>query len=227
MKEILSAAGLESYPAEEVLVLGGPVLVVHITGDGQQLWRQVRTALPDHYPVLTLDRIYASELELFFPTDPRNAPADVLARSAAVDVDARIAEISARRASGDLGTGEEGYNLDGYDVAHFGQPQDLVVLPRPEPWAAFAYLDSYYSSGHEPELLVAAAHRWYDQHGAEPTVIGLATGFVVSRPPTNLADAERLAAEHVFFAGLTAQTSERAYARALMHLDRWALYDRP
>lgn len=77
------------------------------------------------------------------------------------------------------------------------------------------------------ELLVAAAHRWYDQHGAEPTVVGLATGFVVSRPPTNLADTERLAAEHVFFAGLTAQTSERAYARALMHLDRWALYDRP
>ncbi|GAA0974860.1 hypothetical protein GCM10009555_031830 [Acrocarpospora macrocephala] len=227
MRDIVSVAGLELYPVEEFQVLGESVLVVHVTGDGQQLWRQVRTALPDFYPILVLDRVTAFDVDYVFSTDPRNAPSDVLARAAEVDVYGRIAEISARYAPRDVGTGEEGYNLDGYDIAHFGVPQDLVILPRPQPWAAFAYLNSYYSEGHEPELLVAAAHRWYDRYGAEPTVVGLATGFVVSRPPTDLADAERLAAEHMFFAGLTAQTSERAYARALRHLDRWALYDRP
>ena len=50
---------------------------------------------------------------------------------------------------------------------------------------------------------------------------------MVARPPSDLADAERLAAEHLFLAGLTAGTSPRAYARALLQLDRWALYDRP
>jgi hypothetical protein len=94
--------------------------------------------------------------------------------------------------------------------------------------AAFAYLTSFYTiGGHEPGLLVAAARRWHERYGAEPTVVDLATGFAVSRPPTNLADAERLAAEHVFLAGLTARTTERAYARALLQLDHWTLYDRP
>ncbi|MBB3095985.1 hypothetical protein FHR83_003655 [Actinoplanes campanulatus] len=54
-----------------------------------------------------------------------------------------------------------------------------------------------------------------------------ATGFEVSRPPTDPADAERLAAEHVGVAGLTAGTSVRASARALTQLDHWTLYDRP
>jgi hypothetical protein len=59
-------------------------------------------------------------------------------------------------------------------------------------------------------------------------VVGLPVGFVVPRPPTDRVDAERLAAEHIFFAGLpTNGVPLRAYARALMQLDRWALYDRP
>jgi hypothetical protein len=104
----------------------------------------------------------------------------------------------------------------------------MVILPRPEPWAAFAYLRSVFTvGGYKPELLVAAAHRWHDRYGAEPTVVGIATGFEVARPPIDLVDAERLAAEHLFLARLTAGTSPRAYARALLRLDRWALYDRP
>jgi hypothetical protein len=51
--------------------------------------------------------------------------------------------------------------------------------------------------------------------------------FVVPRPPIDLADAERLAAEHTFFAGLTAGTTRRAYAHALLQLDHWTLYNRP
>ncbi|BCJ47939.1 hypothetical protein GCM10010168_22980 [Actinoplanes ianthinogenes] len=58
-------------------------------------------------------------------------------------------------------------------------------------------------------------------------MIGLATGFTVGRPPTGLADAEQLAMEHVAIAGLTAGTTTRAYARALLQLDQWCLYERP
>ncbi|MGW4945354.1 hypothetical protein ACWEOZ_27615 [Actinoplanes sp. NPDC004185] len=47
------------------------------------------------------------------------------------------------------------------------------------------------------------------------------------RPPTDLADAERLALEHVAIAGLTARTRVRAYARALLELHQWCLYNRP
>ena len=68
--------------------------------------------------------------------------------------------------------------------------------------------------GDSPALLIAAARRWHERYRAVPTVIGLATGFEVGRPPTDLADAERLAIEHQVFAGRTAGTTERAYARA-------------
>jgi hypothetical protein len=53
--------------------------------------------------------------------------------------------------------------------------------------------------------LIAAARRRHKRYRAVPTVIGLATGFTVGRPPTDLADAERLAIEHQVFAGLTAR----------------------
>jgi hypothetical protein len=75
--------------------------------------------------------------------------------------------------------------------------------------------------------MLAGARRWHERYGAAPTTIGLANGLTVPRPPTTLADAERLATEHVAIAGLTAQTKTRAYARALLQLDRWCLYNRP
>jgi hypothetical protein len=75
--------------------------------------------------------------------------------------------------------------------------------------------------------VLAAARRWHERYSAAPTTIGLANGFTVPRPPVELADAERLAVEHVAIAGLTAQTSIRAYARALLELDQWCLYNRP
>ena len=75
-------------------------------------------------------------------------------------------------------------------MRRYGEPELLVILPRPEPWAAFAYLNPYGEWG-------------------------------------TPADAERLAVEHVAIAGLTARTRIRAYARALLVLDHWCLYDRP
>jgi hypothetical protein len=232
MERILQSVGLASAKAEQFDVRGESVLVVSIDGDGEQIWRRARAALSDRYPVLVLDDFDNALDSMYFEQAPGSpvSPSEVLARAADVDVDARIAELSRQRLGPDLGTGDEDYgSLDGYDVRHFGNPKYLVIVPRPEPWAAFAYVASVFIvGGHEPELFVAAAHRWYERYGAEPTVSEIATGFMVSNPPTDIADAERLAAEHLFFGGLTARgVPLRAYARALLRLDRWTLYNRP
>lgn len=225
----MRAAGLSEADAQLHDIDGEQVIAMPVDVDGQQIWRLARAVLPGHYPVLVLDEISDALDRMYFEHGrTRSGPSDVLARSVTVDVDARVAEISAQWVQSDPGTGDEGYYLDSYDIAHFGRPRYLVIVPRPEPWAAFAYVNSVFSvGGYEPELLVAAARRWHERYGAEPTVVGIATGFMVSRPPADLVDAERLAAEHQFFAGLTAGTTVRAYARALLQLDRWALYDRP
>ncbi|MET7424803.1 DUF4253 domain-containing protein [Dactylosporangium sp. NPDC005555] len=230
MQQILRAAGLEGHSARQHGIHDETVIVVDVAGDAQQMWRSARAGLRDHCPVLVL--------EPFLVTDPQFhhaiSPGEVIARAAAFDVEACLTQRpgsqlpGARdRDPGMLGTGDEGYDLAAYDVASFGSPEALVIVPRPEPWAAFAYLDAYALLGQPPELMVAAARQWHDRYAAAPTVIGLACGFTVSRPPTEVADAERLAAEHVAVAGLTAGTSVRAYARALMQLDHWTLYDRP
>lgn len=229
--EILEAAGLGQVAASQRDVDGESVIVLEVGGDGQQLWDRVRAAVPTHYPVLVHDLDFALDRDYFefSDADAPHAPADLMVRAETIDVDARIAAVSAGRPPIDPGTGDESYDLNAYDVAPYGPPEGMVLLPRPEPWAAFAYLPSFAVAGpYEPELLVAAARRWHQRYGAEPMVVGFATGFVVPRPPADLADAERLAAEHDFFAGLTVgQTTQRAYARALLRLDHWTLFDRP
>ncbi|GAB3827953.1 DUF4253 domain-containing protein [Dactylosporangium cerinum] len=223
MDELLRAAGLADASTRWHEVDGERFVVVRLDGGFEQARQRIRALSTAHYPVLTdtthLDRD-------FFRVDGHpSTPADVLRRAETVDLDAHVAQWRARQES--LGTGDEGYFLDGYDVTTFGTPECLAILPRPEPWAAFAYVDAYGGLGLPPELMVAAARRWHERHGAEPTVIGLATGFTVDRPPMNLVDAERLAAEHVSLAGMTARTAVRAYARALTELDHWTLYERP
>lgn len=227
VEKILRAAGLESYRAEQVRIHDETVIVVHPAGDAQQLLRTARAALPDHNPVLVLDG--EAVLEPDFHHHSR--PSDLIAWVRTADFDAELARLPSFSLWGHdpelLGTGDEGFHLDSYDVTHFGEPELLVILPRPEPWAAFAYLDPYGGWGTPGELLLAAARRWHQRYGATPTTIGLANGFTVPRPPTELAAAERLAVEHVAIAGLTARTRTRAYARALRQLDRWCLYNRP
>ncbi|WP_433825816.1 DUF4253 domain-containing protein [Actinoplanes sp. CA-015351] len=155
-----------------------------------------------------------------------SSPSDLIAWVQTADFDAEWARLPSFSIWGHhpetLGTGDEGYDLTG-----FGEPELLVILPRPESWAAFAYLDPYGGWGTPGELMLAAARRWHERYGAAPTTIGLANGFTVPRPPTELADAERLAVEHMAIAGLTAGTTTRAYARALLQLDQRCLYSRP
>ncbi|GGN64937.1 hypothetical protein GCM10010112_25650 [Actinoplanes lobatus] len=231
VQQILRAAGLESHRARQYSVHDETVIVVDIAGDAQRMWRSVRARIEGHYPVLVNPS--------FLVTDPvfhhAAAPGELIAQAADFDVEDFLTRQPGSQMPGSrgrdpeiLGTGDEGYNLDCYDVASFGEPEALVIVPRPEPWAAFAYLDGYAAlMGQNSAVSTAVARRWHDRYGAIPVVIGLATGFEVSRPPTDLADAERLAAEHVGVAGLTAGTSVRAYARALTQLDHWTLYNRP
>ncbi len=216
MRDLLRAAGLEDHQAREYDIDGARIAVVRLSGDAEQARGRARAALTGHYPVLLMD-----------PADLHPQADDVLARAADVDLDADVAQWLDRQDADTLGVGDEGYDLDCYDVASYGVPEFLALLPRPEPWAAFAYVHPYSGLGLQPELMVAAARRWHERHGAEPAVIGLACGFAVPRPPTDPVDAERLAVEHVRLAGLTAGTTVRAYARALPHLDHWTLYDRP
>ncbi|MDI6105703.1 DUF4253 domain-containing protein [Actinoplanes sp. NEAU-A12] len=231
MQQILRAAGLESHSAKQYSVHDETVIVVDVAGDAQQMWRSARAGLTDHYPVLALPSFLVTDSDFHHAI----TPGQLIAQAATFDVEAYLTRQPGSPMPGArnrdpeiLGTGDEGYDLAGYDVASFGEPEVLVIVPRPEPWAAFAYLDAYASlMGVESELMTGAAHQWWERYGAVPTVIGLACGFTVSRPPTELADAERLAAEHVAIAGLTAGTSIRAYARALMQLDHWTLYNRP
>jgi hypothetical protein len=225
VEKILRAAGLEAYRAEQLRVHDETVIAVHPAGDAQQLLRSARAALPEHNPVLVLDG--EAVLEPDFHHNSR--PSDLIAWVQNADVDAELARLPGflEQDPEQMGTGDEGYCLDSYDVTHFGEPELLVILPRPEPWAAFAYLDPYGGWGTPGDLVLAAARRWHERYGAAPTTIGLANGFTVPRPPTELADAERLAVEHVAIAGLTAKTSTRAYARALLELHQWRLYNRP
>lgn len=225
VEKILRLAGLESYRAEQVRIHDETVIVVRPDGDGQQLLRSARTALPDHNPVLVLDE--ESVLDPDFHHDSR--PSDLIAWAQTADVDALLARLHGFPESDPetLGTGDEGYYLESYDVTHYGEPELLVILPRPEPWAAFAYLKPYGEWGIPGDLVLAAARRWHHRYGAAPTTIGLANGFTVARPPSDVADAERLAIEHMAIAGLTAGTRTRAYARALLQLDQWCLYNRP
>ncbi|GAA3198477.1 DUF4253 domain-containing protein [Dactylosporangium siamense] len=224
MDELLRAAGLADAPTRWHEVDGERFPVVRLSGSAEPVRQRVRALSTAHYPVLMVDMMHLDRD--FFRVDGQlSTPADVLRRAETADLDAYLARWPAGQE--ELGTGEEGYFLDAYDVTAYGAPQFLAILPRPEPWAAFAYVDAYGGLALPPELMVVAARRWHERHGAEPTVIGLATGFTVAHPPALLVDAERLAAEHVCLAGLTAGTTIRAYAKALTELDHWTLYSRP
>src|SRR5690349_14269302 len=187
MRRILRAAGLGSHSAKQYSIHEETVIVVDAAGDAQQMWRTARAGLTDRYPVLVLPS--------FLVTDPdfhhAIPPGELITRAAAFDVEACLTRRPGSQMPGardrdpeTLGTGDEGYDLTRYDVASFGEPEALVIVPRPEPWAAFAYLDAYASLlGQTSELMTGVARQWWERYGAVPTVIGLACGFSVSRPP--------------------------------------------
>ncbi|GIG69438.1 DUF4253 domain-containing protein [Phytomonospora endophytica] len=108
----------------------------------------------------------------------------------------------------------------------------LVLLPTPEPWSAYAYVDALHDAcGYGQDLLTAAARRWHERFGAEPVAaLGVMTWLSVARPPAEPETAWRLAFEHHVLAENTFSgpgLSIRDHARALLGRDRWVLFSRP
>jgi hypothetical protein len=184
----------------------------------------MREELTDGYPVLVGD------VEAVVEPDFRHdvAAGELIARAGELDLDAYVA--GHRRWLDDpetLGRPDDDYLTEGYDIEGWGDVEAVVVVPAREPWAVFAYLNPYHGVGLQPELMVAAGRRWYERYGAEPTLVGLACGFEVAKPPAGLAEAIDLAKEHMALAGLTAGNTVNGYARSLLELDHWCLYNRP
>ncbi|GAA2523559.1 DUF4253 domain-containing protein [Winogradskya humida] len=225
MLDLLRAAGLDGYEASEHDIHGSTVVVVRVEGRSSEALRSARAGLTDHYPVLVDDIQQVIDPDFHH----KAAPASLIADAGSLDLDARIAELSARwLGEREPGSDDDALGPEHYDIAGFGESEALVILPRPEPWSVFAYLGTAWTIlGADPETMLAAGRRWYDRYGAEPTVAGLATGFVVPRPPADPAEAWQVAVEHVTLAGLTARTTLRGYARSLETLPHWTLYNRP
>jgi hypothetical protein len=213
--------------AELVDVWGETLLLVRLDGEDRApanamlIWRALRAELTDGYPVLVLDAESVTEPDYRHQV----APGELIARAEQLDLDAHFAGMQGRL--GDPGQPDDDYSLDSYGIEGWGDIEAIVVVPAPEPWAVFAYLNPYGGLGMAGELLVAAARRWFERYGAEPTLVGLANGFEVAKRPAGPAEAMDLATEHVVMAGLTAGNTLHGYARSLLELDHWCLYNRP
>jgi hypothetical protein len=108
-------------------------------------------------------------------------------------------------------------------------PVALALLPVPEPWATYAYVNTLFGTDHD--LLVSVARRWYDLYGAQPVAAwGTSTDLIVDRRPDSLEEAFRLAVYHYVLAMDTLARpgiALRWHARALLTLDHWHLYNGP
>ena len=116
----------------------------------------------------------------------------------------------------------------------YGREDDpaLVLLPTPQPWSVYAYVQALYDGcWYGQDLLVAAARRWHERYGAEPVgAFDVMTWLTVARPPADPEDAWRLTLEHHALAESTFVTPGvelRQHARLLPGLDRWVLFSRP
>jgi hypothetical protein len=110
------------------------------------------------------------------------------------------------------------------------EPAALILLPTAKPWEVYAYLEGLWQ--HPSDRLIAAAHRWHDQYGAECMVIlpGYGTELQVNRRPDDIWQAWELAREHFLMAYDTFighGIEVRDYARALMASPHWLLNSKP
>jgi Domain of unknown function (DUF4253) len=110
------------------------------------------------------------------------------------------------------------------------EPAALILLPTAKPWEVYAYLEGLWEC--PSDRLIAAAHRWHDQYGAECMVIlpGYATELQVNRRPLDIWQAWELAREHFLMAYDTfilPGIEVRDYARALTQSPHWLLNSKP
>lgn len=110
------------------------------------------------------------------------------------------------------------------------EPAALILLPTTRPWEVYAYLEGLWM--HPSDRLIAAAHRWHEEFGAECVAIlpGYATELRVERLPADIWRAWEVAREHYILAYDTfilRGIEARDYARALTHAPYWMLLSKP
>ncbi|GAB4210335.1 MAG: hypothetical protein OHK0012_00360 [Synechococcales cyanobacterium] len=107
------------------------------------------------------------------------------------------------------------------------QPTAVVLLPTSQGWQTLAYLSRWGGSRHAMPLL----RKWQEHYGLElVSHYGTMLQGLVARRPLTVAAAFAVATEHFAIAPCTLQlpgVTVRDHARALLHLDRWFLHERP
>ncbi len=104
----------------------------------------------------------------------------------------------------------------------------LLLLPTPRSWEVMSYLEFW---GSPPEVVTGLVRRWAEQYGAELVAhFGTILQFAVTRPPSTLQQALRLAWDQETVAECTTITrgvSLLDHARVLVGRTQWLLHERP
>jgi hypothetical protein len=101
----------------------------------------------------------------------------------------------------------------------------LVLLPEADPSTVPAYV-YYWGGGGRTEQLIRLMQRWHEEYGAEPVAVtGVLLTFFVARPPSDVRDARRVAAEQQTF--IRPNWGIRETARHIVGYEWWELFDRP
>ena len=114
------------------------------------------------------------------------------------------------------------------------QPQDpvaLLFLPITCSWDALAYLSWFPTEYQRSESYIALGRSWQERYGAELVAhYGTMLQCYVSRPPTQIQAAWKLAREQILVAPCTTLLPGiplRHHALALLNCGRWFLHERP
>lgn len=107
----------------------------------------------------------------------------------------------------------------------------IALLPRPEPWAAAAYVGHYGCWDPDNDLRPALVRQWCLEYGAEPAANwGTMQQLVVRRPPRDLDQGWQVARATGLLWPDTCVlpgVPVRHWARDLVGRDRWFLHLRP
>ena len=115
-----------------------------------------------------------------------------------------------------------------YDISS-SKTLPLLLLPTPNSWETLAYIHFFGSQNSTEDI--AILKYWHDKYDAELVAhyLTMLQFFVNNKPQTPI-EAYKLAAQHYEFAPCTLTkpgVAIREHAKALLHIDRWFLHERP
>ncbi|MEM9272953.1 MAG: DUF4253 domain-containing protein [Cyanobacteria bacterium P01_F01_bin.143] len=115
-----------------------------------------------------------------------------------------------------------------YDVSS-SKTIPLLLLPTPNSWETLAYIHFFGSENSTEDI--AILRYWHNKYDAELVAhYGTMLQFFVNNKPQTPMEAYELAAQHYEFAPCTLMlpgVAIRKHAKALLHIDRWFLHERP